>query len=66
MLEEVAAQLFDKGLGYLPSRKISGAELVTFLKAAAKNGWVLSVGAGAKGSNPLVGTLVFRARWPRS
>ena len=60
MLEEVAAQLLDKGMGYLPTRKVSGAELVTFLKAAARNGWVLSVGAGAKGSNPLVGTLVFR------
>ena len=60
MLEEVAAQLFDKGMGYLPTRKVSGAELVTFLKAAARNGWVLSVGAGAKGSNPLVGTLVLR------
>ena len=55
MLEEVAAQLFDKGMGYLPTRKVSGAELVTFLKAAARNGWVLSVGAGAKGEQPAGG-----------
>ena len=40
MLEEVAAQLLDKGMSYLPNRRLSGTEVVTLVKSVAKNGWV--------------------------
>ena len=43
MLEEVAAQLLDKGMSYLPNRRLSGTEVVTLVKNTAKNGWVFAL-----------------------
>ncbi len=60
MLEEVAAQLLDRGLDSLPNRKLSGAEIVTLIKHMARKGWVLALNANQKGANPFVGTCVLR------
>jgi hypothetical protein len=60
MLEDVAAQLLEKALSSAPNRKVSGAELVSLIKAAGHNGWVLALGAGQKSKNPFVGVLVIR------
>ena len=43
MLEEVAAQLLDKGMSFLPSRKLSGTDMVTLVKSVARNGWVFAL-----------------------
>jgi hypothetical protein len=60
MLEDVAAQLLDKALSSAPNRKLSGAELVSLIKAAGHNGWALAFGAGQKGKIPFFGVLVIR------
>ena len=60
MLEEVAAQLLDKGMGFLPNRKLSGTEAVTLAKHAARHGWVFGFNASLKGHNALQFTLVLR------
>ena len=64
MLEEVAAQLLDRGLDSLPNRKLSGAEVVTLVKHMARKGWVLALNANQKGANPFVGTCVLRGLRP--
>jgi hypothetical protein len=43
MLEEVAAQLLDKGLSYVPDPKITGAEIITLVKYLARHGFVMAV-----------------------
>ncbi len=43
MLEAVAGQLLDKAVALLPSRRLSGPEIVTLCKAAAKSGWVFAL-----------------------
>jgi hypothetical protein len=60
MLEAVASQLLDKGLTYLPNLKLSGSELVTLTKHAARSGWVLAVNANPKGPDHIRGTFALR------
>jgi hypothetical protein len=60
MLEDVAGQLLEKALSASPNRKVSGAELVTLIKALGRNGWVLALNGTTKPTSPFVGTLVLR------
>jgi hypothetical protein len=43
MLELVSGQLLDKALTFFPNRKLSGPEIVTLAKKAAKSGWVIAL-----------------------
>ena len=36
-----AGQLLDKAMAFVPNRRLSGPEIVTLVKGAAKSGWVL-------------------------
>jgi len=60
MLEEVASQLLDKALTFLPNHKLSGSEIVTLTKHAARSGWVLAINANPKGPDLSRGTFVLR------
>lgn len=60
MLEEVAAQLLERPLAGMPNRKLTGAEMVTLIKAASRKGWVLSIRTGKDAKAPVLGTLVLR------
>ena len=60
MLEEVAAQLLDKGMGFLPNRKLSGTDMVKLVKSVARNGWVLGLNAIQKENNASHFTLMLR------
>jgi hypothetical protein len=60
MLEEVSAQLLEKGMSVLPNRKLSGSDMVTLVKNLARNGWVFGFNASLKGNNPIHITLVMR------
>jgi len=60
MLEEVAGQLLDKALSFSPNHKLSGAEIVTLAKHAARSGWVLALNANPKGPDVGRGTFVLR------
>ncbi len=43
MLEEVGAQLLDKGLSYSPGHKLDGKQIITLLKHAAQHGFAIGV-----------------------
>jgi hypothetical protein len=60
MLESVAAQVGEKALLAFPDRKASGVDLVSLLKHAARNGFVVAINANPKGPGPLQGTVVIR------
>ena len=60
MLEEVGAQLLDKGMSFLPNRRLSGTDVVTLVKNTAKSGWVFGFNASLKGQNAMQFTLVLR------
>ena len=59
MLEEVAGQLLDKAMALIPSRRLSGPEVVTLLKGATKSGWVFALHVDPKGPDFRV-TFVLR------
>ncbi len=46
MLEEVSAQLMDKGLSYIPGHKLSGADIVALTKHAVQHGFAMGLNAG--------------------
>src|SRR5207253_630290 len=56
MLGLVAAQLLDKALAFSPEHKLSGAEIITLAKHAARSGWVLAYNANPKGPDFTRGT----------
>ncbi len=63
MLEEVSAQLLDKGLSSVPDMKMTGAEIVTLVKNTAQSGFVMALHIDPKAKDPndtLVGTFVLR------
>jgi len=61
MLEEVAAQLLDKGLSVVPDKRVSGPEIVTLVKNAAQSGFVMALNINPKGpGDPFRGTFVLR------
>jgi len=60
MLEQVAGQLLEKALSFVPDHKLSGAEIVTLSKHAAHSGWVLAINANPKGPDLARGTFVLR------
>ena len=60
MLEEVGAQLAERVLGYLPNRKIGGAEAVTILEHMARKGWALGLAADPQAPTGVRGVLVLR------
>ena len=60
MLGQVAGQLLDKALSFSPDHKLSGAEIVTLAKHAARSGWVLAINANPKGPDLARGTFVLR------
>ena len=49
MLEEVAGQLVDKALTFMPNHRLSGPEIVKLVEGAAKGGWVFALHLNAKG-----------------
>ncbi len=55
MLEAVGGQLLDKALAFVPSIRLSGADLVALFKHATRFGWVLSVSADPKGAGASAG-----------
>jgi len=60
MLEEVAGQLLERLLGYLPAQKVTGPEVVRLVETVMKQGWVMAVTRDDSGSGGLIGTLVLR------
>ena len=50
MLEEVAGQLLDKAVALVPNRRLTGPEIVTLLKGAAKSGWVFALNLNPDGT----------------
>ena len=60
MLEDVAAQVFDRVLDSAPNRKINGTELVTIIEQMMRRGWLLALNADSTGSKPLRATIVLR------
>jgi hypothetical protein len=59
MLEEVAGQLLEKAVAVIPNRRLSGPEIVTLVKGAAKSGWVFAIHIGPKADDLRV-TFVVR------
>ncbi len=43
MLEEVSAQLMDKGLSFIPGHKLSGADIVAVTKHAVQHGFAMGL-----------------------
>ncbi|MGC8639844.1 MAG: hypothetical protein ACP5XB_08225 [Isosphaeraceae bacterium] len=60
MLEEVVGQLLEKPLSLSANRKLTGAEVVTLVKAMAHKGWVVAVQASDNPKQPFLVTIVFR------
>jgi hypothetical protein len=48
MIQLVAGQLLDKGLEFVPNRRLSGSEIVTLAKSMSKFGWVVAMHTGSK------------------
>ena len=60
MLGMVAEQLLDKVLTFIPSRRLTGREIVTLVKHSARSGWVLALSADPKAPQGYRGTFVLR------
>jgi hypothetical protein len=60
MLTEVTGQLVDKALEFFPDHTLNGAEIVTLVKNAARNGFVVAIHVPPNTSEPCRGTLVLR------
>ena len=50
MLEEVCGQLLDKAMTFLPNRRLSGSEIVSLVKGAARSGWVFALHCESQGA----------------
>jgi hypothetical protein len=59
MLEEVAGQLLEKVMTFVPDRRLSGAEIVKLVKGVCQSGWILAVHGDPKGGD-LRTTVVVR------
>lgn len=60
MLEDVFSQLAENFLSRLPKHKLSGADLLTITKHAAKQGFVVSLSSGSSPDGPLHAVVVFK------
>jgi hypothetical protein len=60
MLGAVSEQLLDKVLTIAPDLKLSGGEIVTLVKHAARSGWVFALNADPKSPRGIRATFVLR------
>jgi hypothetical protein len=60
MLGAVSEQLLDKILTVVPDHRLSGGEIVTLVKHAARSGWVFALNADPKSPRGYRGTFVLR------
>ncbi len=60
MLSMVSEQLLDKVLSFVPSRRLSGGEIVTLVKHSARLGWVVALNTDPKAPLGYRGTFVLR------
>ena len=60
MLEEVCGQLLDKAMTFVPNHRLSGPEIVSLCKGAAKSGFVVALNLNPKGPDHVRGTFVQR------
>ena len=60
MLGAVSEQLLDKILTIVPDHRLSGGEIVTLVKHAARSGWVFALNADPKSPRGYRGTFVLR------
>lgn len=60
MLEDVGAQILERGLRYIPVRKVTGAEIVTFVKHIVHHGYVYAINIDGKSADSVQMRLVLR------